>query len=60
MDAVLIALSYKQAKLLEGLLWEVCTDTDDGLQYLREDLPEAAIWRAVIDALEKARITGTV
>jgi hypothetical protein len=50
MDNVTITLTRSQAKELASLLWECCTETDDGVQYLRESLPLTAIWRVVSDA----------
>ena len=48
---VYITLTSLQARQLEELLWEVCTETDEGVRTLRKDLPETAVWRKVATAL---------
>lgn len=52
---VTVTLSDKQASELASLLWECCTETEDGVKTLREDLALSATLRAVVDAIENAR-----
>jgi hypothetical protein len=52
---ITIKLTREQAKELASLLWECCTETDDGIKYLRDDLPLAAIWRTVVESLTPQR-----
>ena len=54
MQAVTVKLTIEQAKELEGVLWEMCCHTDDGVKTLREDLPLSEIWRAVVRSWETA------
>ena len=48
---ITIKLTREQARELASLLWECCTETDDGMQYLRDDLPLSTIWRTVVEAI---------
>ena len=48
---VTITLTLQQAKQLASLLWEVCSETEEGVKTLREDLPESEIRRKVVAAI---------
>jgi hypothetical protein len=50
MSKRIIVLSADQADELAALLWECCTETEEGVKTLREDLPLTDIWRAVVNA----------
>jgi hypothetical protein len=53
-ENVRIELTWEQANELESLLWECCTETDEGVKTLREDLSLSDIWRTVADAIPRA------
>jgi hypothetical protein len=56
----IVVLTHEQWRELASLLWECSTETDDGMQYLREDLSTAAIWRAVVDAPSESDLLKSI
>jgi hypothetical protein len=52
---ITLELNTIEASTLECLLWQCCTETENGMFRLREELPETAVWRKV--AAELGRCT---
>ena len=56
----IVVLTEPQWKELASLLWECCSETEEGVKTLREDLPLSAIWRAVVDAPTEAYVLRSI
>ena len=47
---VTITLTREQLRELTSVLWEMCAETDDGIKFLREDLPLSDVYRIFANA----------
>jgi hypothetical protein len=51
---ITLELTDAEARELSVALWDWCSDCDGDVQYLREELPLADVWRRLIAARHSA------